>query len=555
MDDKILLKYLSHIVQPKDYANCIDKIESILKFNIPRFINKLIMFRDIYIKDIDIIKYCSDDHIKDRVKNYFNKQKSEIKQGAIKACINFQYIISSRYANNILSILLKTNEKKFNVVNSQPINSYNIEKNNDIDIIITDILTTYLNKIKLNSNSPIKKKGLSITARKIIDIIDNILPILISHSSNGIVCFGSYTAYNLDSSISYGDIDMYSPKAYNILIILMCLMYFVTGYELYMFSIPFIPGHISLKYGNDEIIDCIYVPYNTLSTIPKSRINDVLFVDPGLQMLNNIRMGTEIFRSHNIYKNFTSTLNKYKSLLNYFIQNSEFDVHQFKRILHDDIKIDYKIDNNKLIINLDSIVENSLFNNIVVLFDSPKICMEYMGKLDGNFSRKYYAILNEIFFESELVGGSTNTIKEENIIKLNRNDLVHTDTILNLNGKTLYFTNLTMTTFVKNTDGKINDISDRNIISFIATAALYSFFHGYDSFGLSLYYIILNNITKINDDLNKWNEITRYKIKGEHVYISMTKNVFHSIIPYKETDFEYANYDTFIKYTSINGGF
>lgn len=83
---------------------------------------------------------------------------------------------------------------------------------------------------------------------------------------------------------------------------------------------------MALRYKNTFLIDCIYMDINIMNDIQKTLINNVNFVDPGLQMLNNIRMSMEIFRLDKIDKDKDNTILKYSTLLSYYFNHNNISL-------------------------------------------------------------------------------------------------------------------------------------------------------------------------------------------------------------------------------------
>ncbi|CCU55653.1 poly(A) polymerase catalytic subunit VP55 [Choristoneura biennis entomopoxvirus] len=572
----IYLKNISNEfnIQLLKYKN---QINDILSFDINNFTKNILIMRDIFINDKNIFGESSnDDNIKRRINEFFDKQNTpNLKLGSIISIIKFQHLTVT-YVNKIIQEILtyKFNTREINIVNFSSVTSWITNYENPI---LDEILKQYVYKQKLKNitvNNNVKNfinKEDEDSAEKIKKILEEILKVLLIIKNNDCVAYGSFTCYNINRKIKYNDIDLYSTDSYRILIFFMIYTYIIIGYETCLFSIPFIVGHISLKYKNVVIIDCIFLDNSTINTINKVLINNIYFIDPGLQMLNNFRMLSENFRSYKIYEKMEESLYKYKTLLNYFVNNNnKFNKQRLNHWMTMDINKEnfpYSIVDNTILISIKELIDISEFDYIMIVLDSPSVIMEKLSKINGLFSRKYGAFLNEIFFETKKsknniiaragnVNNITQLIDENKLIKLDRNDITMPYNI-NPNKKYLIFSNLTTSTYVySDNDNKIIDISVKNLISFIATTCLYSLLHKKDDFGMELYYLTLQCLTfEETRKLNEYKVISRYKIKGEHKEISLCKNLFHSIYKSKNMEDEYVDYNTFIDLTNINGGF
>ncbi|AAG02744.1 putative poly(A) polymerase large subunit [Betaentomopoxvirus amoorei] len=553
-----------------------NQINDIISFDINNFTkNVLIMRNNINNIRTNFENVSDDNSIKRRITEFFDKQNTpNLKLGSIISIIKFQHLTVT-YVNKIIKeiVTYKCNTREINIVNFSSVTS---QISNYDNPILNEILKQYVYKQKLKNvtvNND-KKKIIDPDDEKLAEsikkILEEILKILLIIKNNDCVAYGSFTCYNINRSIKYNDIDLYSTDAYRILIFFMIYIHLTIGHDTCLFSIPFITGHISLKYKNIFIIDCIFLDNSIINVINKSLINNIYFIDPGLQMLNNFRMLSENFRSYKIYEKMEESLNKYKTLLNYFVNNNnKFNKQRLNYWLKSDVcrnNFPYTIVDNTILISIKELIDISPYDYIMIVLDSPSDIMEKLSNISGLFSRKYGAFLNEIFFETKKIKNKINTyagntnnitqlIDENKLIKLNRSD-INMPYNINPNKKYLIFSNLTTSTYVYFENDKMTDISVKNLISFISTACLYNLLHKKDDFGMELYYLTLHCLTFTETrKLNEYKVIDRYKIKGEHKEISLCKNLFNSIYKNKSMEDEYMDYNTFIDLTNINGGY
>ncbi|AAC97789.1 ORF MSV143 putative poly(A) polymerase large subunit PAP-L homolog (vaccinia E1L), similar to SW:P33809 [Melanoplus sanguinipes entomopoxvirus] len=552
------------------------QIDTIVKFDKDEFIKKLIIIKDIYITDF--INISKNNDIKRRVYTYFNKQNTFDKIGSIIAVLKFQHLIVT-YVNRLLEDIIDHNNGSISVelMNFTSITSKTVKKSDESIAPILKVTSNYLCRSRLiNKNQEIpKNKNVSDDVINICKLLENILKTILVIKNHECLVYGSFTCFNIDSNIKYNDIDLYSINAYKLMIFFMSIINFLIGYDVYIFSIPFIEGHISLKYKDVVLIDCIFLPKKIIDNIPKVMINNIYFIDPGMQTLNNFRMLSENFRSFKLTKDFENSYKKYIILIEYFIQNSMFNIKRLKEIFSNTYtkkSIPYTINNTSLTIDIKKFIPSSLYDYVIVIWNSPDHIMKFLSKIKGRFSMKYGSFLNEIFFETsissdkiskmDIIAGnvvcekSPYVIDENTMKKINvTNDEI--DIYIDTTKKYLIFTNLTTSTYLYVENDKVVDISMKNLVSFIATISLYNFLHKNNEFAMDLYYYLFA-LLRIEDDrfIEEYTIFPRYKRKGEHIEISMYKNIFKSIFNASFTTNDvYMNYNTFIENTNIYGGF
>lgn len=553
MDDNnytIFLQYLGkkNIKYYDSLKNHVEKIQFILKFDINNFATNIITLLDKMSYEENI----SHDILYNRLNQYFDKQRQVDNIYKIKSIIKYQFMISN-YCNKLVYILIKS----YDIRNVTETSSILLNKDNKlIDVIFTKYLSGI--KIKYIKKDTQEKHYNHKESKKISEFLEYILKLLLKQQNNQMLCYGSFTCHNLNQNLKYNDIDLYHLKSYKFCIFLMILVYFIFDKNVYVFSIPYILGHMSIKYESDFLIDCIYLPKNIIESIPKILINNINFVNPGLQMLNNIRMGVEFFRSYKIYANLADVHKKYTVLLNNFISNNNFfksrklEYWYNRNLNKNDIKYYFEKDN--LILNLKELLPNQYFDKIIVSFADPDIFVDNLKNIKGLFSKKYHAFLNEIFFETEYNnrGGkniqNTVIVDEEKIVKISRKNKFNVFLDKNIYNNSIIISNLTTSVFVKTENGYLSDISFRNITSILATVTLYSFLHKRDKFGTELYYILLSMICNINEDISTFNCINRYKIKGEHKKLSIYND---TLIDIRNKDHNEKQFLTYDEYMSI----
>lgn len=386
--------------------------------------------------------------------------------------------------------------------------------------------------------------------------LEGIVKDLLIYSSN-IICYGSYTSYNVDPNCEYHDIDIYHNQAFDFIICIMNIIKIITNIDTSILHIPYITGHLSLRYNSHTLLDCIYIDAYTFNFLNPVRINNRIFINPGIQMLNNIRMSNEIFRLTNLYYNTESNIKKYSALFNYFLSSN--NMIPPKSVDEDTLRnlLQYKIINRSIIIfDLKPIYEHlgleAEYDKLVIFLSDPKFLMEYITRhsVKGRFSKKFHAFLNEIFFEKEAspiikeeeVRGTGNTIIVSSTL-LNRNQLI-LQTIKELDSEIRNSKALIMTHF--NSSLYINDkLHELSIQSIFSTLTMYHYLHSKDN-SKEFYGFLLNLLLLKISNINDYIVINRLKRQGDHVTISINPVIFGTTKFYQEREQEWFDVEYFL---------
>lgn len=508
----------------------------------------------------------------ERIEHYFNLQKKtkDIKQ--IKKTIKWQYVVVKYFTNTIGKLSLN------NIPNSS---TTIVESNIEFDKI-KELLSTFFFNLR------IKKKEENIDDNEIeytdkdeenFEKLSKSLDLLIkdllidkiktdSKQCNDIVAYGSYTAFNINEelntnlNIKYGDIDIYHNNNFVFLICLQAVIKFITNLNTTIRAIPYISGYLNLTFIKNEniLLDVIYLDSKTLEFLQKTKINGKLFVNPILQFLNNIRMSSEIERMYNYYDNFDEHVNRNSLYLFYYMNviNPKFE-----------LKTDFKFDlikcefiNNVIYLNLESLNKklkiSTSFDYILVyknLADMIKLIKR--NAIQGRFSKKFHAFLNEIFFETNIVKTEEKNNPDyttSNTLFINKEFLKKydpTDSILIKikNKRCLIMTNLT-TSLYFNTTKKGIKIHPINIQSIIATFINYLFLHRNSL--AELYLNFLLSILKEKEDLSEFSLLKRHKIQRPHEEILIEPITFKSIKFYEDDGKDYYTKEDFINNYNID---
>ncbi|AXA52589.1 putative poly(A) polymerase catalytic subunit [Linepithema humile entomopoxvirus 1] len=544
------------------YSN---KISTICKFDKQKLKSLLNKFSETFFQnemsiDKNIITY---NRINDRVNEYFNRQKNcKYDYRGIINIIKYQFIVVTKYTR-LLGVLTKEDNQDISRTHVDVSSIYKTSKSKEY---IKKISTEYINNVKIkgNTNGNVKNGNTDDEEFKSLEsIIINIMrKSLYIHSY--LICYGSYTNHIIHN-VKYEDIDVYFPESFFYMILLMFAVKMITGYNLHILGYPFIKGHLSLFYNNRKLIDCIYLSNYTLEKIRTTDINGIKFIDPLFQLLNQIRMNNELFRCHKIYENSE----KYESVLYSFLlyikdKYKKFDLKKVKEYRNsiDLNNISYKLyGNNICMLNIDNFIDiediNDRFDKLIVILSEPEVIIDELNSVNGVYSIKYNAFLNEIFFESRTEKGGK---KSENIkkSKINRRNFgkYSFSNIIDNNKQYLIMSNLTNTFYI---DIDKNKISIKNIQSMLATLALYSFLKDKNEYGWRIFNYLISLLKfKIEDNFSDYQELSRYRTDGnqKHIKLNIENNTFNDFTTDKnQITSNYLDKSVFIATYGNNGGF
>lgn len=532
------------------YSN---KIGPINKFDKDKLKSLLSKFSDTFFEKYPDKNAISYNRINDRVNEYFNRQKNEkLDYKALISIIKYQHIISKKYTH-LLGVLTKNNNVD---ISSECVDVSNNYKSTKSKEYIKKITLEYISNIKLCPKE--KKKDIIVNNEtKILEeiMVDILKKSLYNHSY--LICYGSYTNHIIHN-VEYDDIDVYFPESFYYLVLLMFTFKMITGLNLTILGYPFIQGHLSLFFNDRKLLDCIYISPFTLDKIRTQDISGIKFIDPLLQLLNQIRMNNELFRCNKIYEN----PNKYKSILYSFLlyikdKHSKFNLKTVKNYRKtnkiDDIS--YRmLGDNIILINLDEFLDTTDgFDKVVIILSDPDVIIEELKSINGVYSDKYGAFLNEIFFETKQTKAGS---KIENKLDRKKFKKHSFSGIIDYSKNNLIMSNLTNTLYI---DIKEKRMSIRNIQSHLATIAMYSFLKNKNSFGWELFnYLISILKLKVEEDFDtNFNELKRYRRENtRHIHLNIENNTFNDFQTDKnQISTEYLQKSDFVAVYGQNGGF
>lgn len=536
---------------------------------------------------------------------YFSFQTKIKKVKEIISLIIYQYIFL-KHVQNYLFVL---SDKENYYIH---IELYPNDRTPKIDKNITNFINNFINSYNIiykPLNPPPMHEELSDNDKIIIEFLQKIIQNIIKKTQKlvrnnkldfEIITYGSYTSYILNKNVKYNDIDIYHTNPLKFLIIIMMAIKFILNIDIDIFKIPYILGHLSLRYKNVHFTDCIYMDGYTINNIPTTLIDNILFVDPLVQMLNNFRMMSEIRRMSSISSDKANTCLKYTTLLNYTKEKYGIDFNILDKFIDFNIKI---INEEFLLINLkkifiqkdgyDKIKHLINFDYLIVSLCKPKYFLQLLNREDLIISKQYFALFNEIVVEflnkdKQILHKTGNKLSEhvynihESQLNVNHKEFSEhvefpksLEKIIQKNN-VLLMTNISTDIYIKNYVTKEMVIS-KTQISNISKETILSSFVLYNTIKqnipelikfyteILLSFIKFNNkesefkllarLEKCNSDEEFNNIYKQKKIKllGQHLSFTLNNPIFvKNIFFYTIQNANYYNYQTFLDVTNYN---
>lgn len=532
---------------------------------------------------------------KERLDNFFNRQRETINITELLSIINFQSNVLTM--KNLFKELVK---KENDFIFDEVIQSNELYRENED---ITDFITDYLDKVKVEKLPTTKFKNIltmneqdSVIIKILSKIFNNVvikLQKLIAKNNNNInfkiITYGSYSAFAINNEIDFNDIDIYINDPQKFLSCMLLLYHFILDINVDIFKIPLIIGHLSLRYKTNHFADCLYLDNDTLKNIKTITIKNLKILDPLIQIINNFRMFSEIRRIDSITKNKINSIKKYSTMLNKANEQLKIDFTKLKKT-----KIHYKIiDNNYLVFDLKKtfcfdVKENDTFDYLVIPLLSSKAFFELVNRDDSIFSRQYFAIFNEVvvefhnrnkkmrFIENEvhdLGNRETIEIQESELNRAEKNDYIFStelDELINTNNVIL-MSNFTSNVYIENVYNeqkrlikrKLTDISKESILfSFV----LYNILKNKNKNLINQYMEKILGFVKYSEKKKEYEHLAgrndniqiiifdKIKLKGNYISNQLKPKLFLMPILFYASQKEdyYYKWDDFIDVTSYN---
>lgn len=412
----------------------------------------------------------------------------------------------------LLNILLSN--YKYHFMNLKPLEVNNKEPFKE-DRVLRNIFEKWLNDLKVEYPSVYVNKS----NQEFKNAIQELIARKLYNKPESSMVYGSFSLYLYDKTVKFNDIDLYATDTYHYLICLIGIVYFSTGRELSINSIPYVEGLRTIrdetKYEDNEyiennLLDCIHMDKSIFAHLPFISYDNVKILDPKIQFLQTIRQLSVFDRRHKLYYDFDKVL---KSLLYYtYISKVDFKIRAIpstewffrKNNKYENISELKKSDDNLLYLLFKEpsyfkiIIDGVTYITIINYNHSNKVNIDSfvytLFSILKKKSMKYGSVFNEDVYEGK------------NIVVFTHNTLE------------TYFT-------------KDYELTILTIISFISTYALYNLLHkrNIDNL-LNLIYTLMQQ--KMNQ--SHW-KIERYKnTKESHKVINFVKLLFTSLIAKEE---------------------
>ncbi|AAR83475.1 poly(A) polymerase large subunit [Canarypox virus] len=329
----VIREYLGRNPVPKEYEVLKKqtlKLSKIINFNKDTFFFLIKKNKYTFFKDLNV----SDEEIQERIDEYFTKQRRARRLGNLLAIVELQKLLVSSFTKTLG--VLTTKALEYYPSNIRLDYSF-MEK------IADNILDSY-NVVKPSE----EVKG----RHKVSDLVLHVNKIMeeyLRRHSNSCICYGSYSLHLLNKKIEYGDIDILQTNARIFLINIAFLIRFITGRCVVLLKVPFLKNYVVIHDENlNHVMDSFNIKQSTMDKIPKIMIDNMYIVDPCIQLLNTIKMFSQIDRLEDIHTKFDKLSIRLGTLL-------EYTRYRYSILLDSESILDvkYKIDiqNRKIILD------------------------------------------------------------------------------------------------------------------------------------------------------------------------------------------------------------
>lgn len=356
--------------------------------------------------------YFNKPETSDRYNRLFQSQKTITNVQEILSLLQYQIIIIKYFNIYIFPMVAKDNYYIHQEIFSTKTSNYKIEPNitnfvkNIIDKYNIDHKKKKINNFKnFSEEDQIIYNMLKEIFQNIVKKVQRLMNDMPEKQNFSMVTYGSYTSHIIDKNIHYNDIDIYHTNPLKFLTSIMLIFHLNLNIDVTIFKIPYILGHLSLRYKEEHFSDCIYMDNYTIKNIPIRIIDNISFIDPIVQMVNNFRMMSEIRRMHDLGQNRMNVYKKFETLLQYI--NNSLNIN-FNLLQAFDYHIEI-IDTTFLVVNLKNVFKNiPNYDDIkdmitekylIVSLLRPDTFLPLLNRNDVVISKQYFALFNEIVVE------------------------------------------------------------------------------------------------------------------------------------------------------------
>lgn len=407
--------------------------------------------------------------------------------------------------------------------------------------------------------------------------------------------YGSYTSHKINPEVTYNDIDIYSSNPLGFLVTFLVMIKIIFDIDIDIFKIPYVLGHVSLRYKQIHFADCLFIDDITLKKIPIVRIKETMFVHPVIQVLNFFRLISEPRRMFALSEKKENANKKLTALIQYSCEYFDIDIKKDLSF----IELDIKTHDNSFLINLkktlkniqgyDNIKDEIEFDYLIISRYAPKLFLEFLKNKNPIIRKQWFGLFNEIvveFYNKKMIKQNNvnkkklnKTIIRESKMLISPTEENHDNVIDNFikNNNVILMSNFTTEFFMKVKKDKTGLIKNHDVTNITKETCLSSFLlsqiltHFKNKDLVKFYFLTLLSFIKHNDGEEKERElnIISNKTKEEDVYIaSLSKNKLtgkHETFqlspnPYlkkiffykKQTEDVYNNYQEFLDLTMYN---
>lgn len=562
------------------------------------------IYKSVFSKYItDKTKYLETNivKIKKNLSIFFELQKNYNKVMNILGIINFQSLFIEYFEIYFSSIISDKKASIHQEIYSLSSNIFQEEEE------ISNFVEKYLEKydVEFIKRHEVKKQVFAEKDSDIFDFLQKIFNELLKkiqkknirnqNNKYNILTYGSYTSHKINPEVTYNDIDVYSSNPLSFLVTFLVIVKIIFDIDIDIFKIPYVLGHVSLRYKGVHFADCLFIDEITLKKIPIVRIKETMFVHPIIQVLNFFRLISEPRRMFALSEKKENTNKKLSALIQYTCEWLDINIEKDLSF----IELDIKTYDNSFVINLKKILKNIQgydnikdeieFDYLIISRYAPKLFLEFLKNKNPIIRKQWFGLFNEIVVEfyNKKISKETNINKKKlnkTIIRESKmlvsiteesNDKI-IDNFIN-NNNVILMSNFTTEFYMKVTKDKTGLIKSRDVTNITKETCLSSFLlsqiltHFKNKELVKFYFLTLLSFIKHSDGEEKERElnILTNKTKEEDVYIaSLSKNKLNgkhetfqlSPSPYlkkiffykKQTEDVYNNYQEFLDLTMYN---